>query len=267
MKAVLKTLPPNFSVRWQRLFEELRNPGPKSAYDFGGTTIYDRHGTVVARIVDTGSTSGEGLRMEDIPSSLWQAVVASEDRRFFQHKGIDPRALSRALFSMAERGGGSTITQQLAKNLFLTSERSLSRKLTEILLALALEWHLSKWDILYLYLRKIYWGHGVHGIEAASALFFNKHPSQLSTGECALLAGIIPAPERLSPYRDPGRGRRSQGRALDLMVSCDGTLGSQWAWQPLMLLPRDIAAGDDSFASLRSLFFCVCVCFTALPCR
>ncbi|KAF3791994.1 Penicillin-binding protein 1A [Nymphaea thermarum] len=134
----------------------------------------------------------------DVPPYVWQAVVASEDRRFFRHRGVDPRGIARAVFSLATNGGGSTITQQLVKNVLLRSECRWARKVVEGLVSLCLEKKMSKWQILSAYLRK--------------------HPTSLSLGEAALLAGIIPSPEILSPFKDLNRGKRSQARALRRMV-------------------------------------------------
>lgn len=185
-----------------------------------GSVIYDIHGTVIATVgaVDDARRPTSSDSNFDVSPFMWQAVVASEDRRFFEHRGIDPRGLSRAALSLSLSGGGSTITQQLVKNLFLTNERKWTRKLIEMFLAVLLENRMSKWDILHTYLKKIYWGHGIYGIEAASAFYFGKHPSMLRLGECAMLAGIIPAPEILSPYRDPSRGKKPQARTLRRMV-------------------------------------------------
>ncbi|XP_043703893.1 penicillin-binding protein 1A-like [Telopea speciosissima] len=158
------------------------------------------------------------------PSHLWQAIVASEDRRFFRHCGIDPVGIARAVLYLSARGGGSTITQQLVKNAFLTTERTFSRKIIEMVLAVILERTMSKWKILNTYLNQVYWGHGIYGIESASIFYFGKHPSLLSLGESAMLAGIIPAPELRSPLRDPSRGKASQARALRKMVQV-GYLG------------------------------------------
>ncbi|KAI8547613.1 hypothetical protein RHMOL_Rhmol07G0208900 [Rhododendron molle] len=152
------------------------------------------------------------------PSHLWQAVVAYEDRRFFRHFGIDPVGIGRAVFSFSARGGGSTITQQLVKNTFLKNERTFSRKVVEMLLALALERTISKLRILSSYLYMIYWGHGIYGVEMASKFYFGKHPAILSLGECAILAGMIPAPELRSPLRNSSRGKTFQARVLKRMV-------------------------------------------------
>ncbi|XP_034677208.1 penicillin-binding protein 1A-like isoform X1 [Vitis riparia] len=157
-------------------------------------------------------------RVSAYPSHLWKAIVAYEDRRFFSHFGVDPVGIARAALSLSALGGGSTITQQLVKNTCLKNERTFSRKIVEMVLALALERTISKWRILSLYMSKIYWGHGIYGVESASIFYFGKHPSLLCLGESALLAGIIPAPELRSPFRDCSRGKTFQARVLKRMV-------------------------------------------------
>ena len=138
-----------------------------------------------------------------------------EDRRFYHHYGIDPIGVSRALVAnIMRRGvsqGGSTLTQQLAKNLFLTQERTLSRKVQEVGLALWLERKFDKTEILELYLNRVYFGAGAYGIEAASQRYFNKPAKQLTVAEAAVLAGIVRSPSRLAPSRNPyGAERRAQ---------------------------------------------------------
>lgn len=144
--------------------------------------------------------------------------MAYEDRRFFRHCGVDPVGIGRAVLSFSALGGGSTITQQLVRNTFLKNERTLWRKIVEMVLALALERTMSKGRILSCYISKIYWGHGIYGIKSASIFYFGKHPSLLSLGESAMLAGIIPAPELRSPLRDSSRGKTFQARVLRRMV-------------------------------------------------
>ncbi|KAH7679384.1 Peptidoglycan glycosyltransferase protein [Dioscorea alata] len=158
-------------------------------------------------------------KVSKFPVHLIQAVVASEDQRFFYHLGVDPHGIARAVIRYPNGGGGSTITQQLVKGVFLSSERKISRKFVEGILSLILERRLSKSQILYSYLSKMYWGHGKFGIESASMFYFGKHPSFLTVGEAALLAGILPAPEILNPFTDPERGKASQRRVLRRMVA------------------------------------------------
>ncbi|XP_072973429.1 uncharacterized protein [Typha angustifolia] len=158
-------------------------------------------------------------RLAGIPDHLIQAIMASEDRRFFYHAGVDPHGIARAVVNYPNGGGGSTITQQLMKRIFLTSERKISRKFVEGFLSLIVEKRMSKWRILYSYLSKMYWGHGIFGVESASLFYFGKHPFFLTVGESALLAGILPAPEILNPFTSPSRGKSSQYRVLRRMVT------------------------------------------------
>ena len=134
---------------------------------------------------------------------MWQAIVASEDKRFFDHNGIDFFGIARAVLSLGGRGGGSTITQQLAKNVALNPSRTVTRKVVELFLALGIERKMRKRSILEAYLNTVYWGHGVWGVAGASAVYFRKKPRDLNLEEASLLAGILPAPEHLSPYRNP----------------------------------------------------------------
>ncbi|CAL9189383.1 unnamed protein product [Musa hybrid cultivar] len=165
------------------------------------------------------SSKGAEAKILELPLHLIQAVIASEDRRFFYHIGVDPYGIGRAVVRYPKGGGGSTITQQLVKNVFLTSERKISRKFFEGILSLLLERKMSKWEILYSYLSKMYWGHGNYGIESASLFYFRKHPSLLNLGESALLAGILPSPETFNPLTSPTRGKNSQARVLRRMVT------------------------------------------------
>ena len=141
-----------------------------------------------------------------MPAYVPRAFVAIEDRRFYQHYGVDPLGIGRALIAnILHRGvsqGGSTITQQLAKNLFLTQERTLTRKLQEVMLALWLERKFSKTQILELYLNRVYFGSGAYGIEQASLHYFGKSARQIGVAEAAMLAGLVKSPSRLAPTRD-----------------------------------------------------------------
>jgi penicillin-binding protein 1A len=157
---------------------------------------------------------GIPVNLKEVPKSLVNAVLAIEDSRFYRHKGLDHIAIARALLkdiiSIEIKEGGSTITQQLAKVLFLTPERSLKRKIKEAVLALRIEGNLSKDQILELYLNKIYFGHGAYGVEMASRTYFGKSIGKLSLAESAMLAGLIKAPGVYSPYNDLSRARNRQ---------------------------------------------------------
>ena len=132
---------------------------------------------------------------EEFGEPLVNAVVAAEDGDFFVHRGVDIFSIARAFWKVVRAGsfvqGGSTITQQVAKNLFLSSEKTIWRKIREVVLAVELERELTKEEILTLYLNQIYWGHGRYGAFEASRLYFQKHPSQLSIAESATLAAVI----------------------------------------------------------------------------
>ncbi len=165
------------------------------------------------------------LKPEEIPDPLKLAIVAIEDADFYQHGGVDPQAILRAAFfsltsgRLGARGGASTITQQLALNLFLQRERTLTRKIREALLAIDIEKRFSKDQILTLYANQIFFGHGAYGVEAASRLYFGVPARELSLDQCALLAGIIPSPNnRYDPVRKPEAALARRNRVLDKML-------------------------------------------------
>ncbi len=157
-------------------------------------------GTLVANRGDTG---GAAVRLSELPPYLPKAFVAIEDRRFYSHIGVDPIGIARAVFrDVTGRGGmegGSTLTQQLAKNLFLTQERTLSRKIQEAILAIWLERKYSKDQILELYLNRVYFGSGAFGVEAAAQKYFGKSARDVTLSEAAVLAGLMKSPTRLAP--------------------------------------------------------------------
>jgi penicillin-binding protein 1A len=162
-----------------------------------------------------GEMGGAAVALKDLPPYLPRAVIAIEDRRFFHHYGVDPIGLSRALVAnVLHRGvsqGGSTITQQLAKNLFLTHERTLWRKMQELVLALWIERKFGKNEILELYLNRVYFGSGAYGVEAAAQRYFGKPAREVKLAEAAMLAGLVKSPTRLAPSRNPdGAERRAQ---------------------------------------------------------
>ena len=159
-----------------------------------------------ALIANRGATGGEAMRLEEMSPYIPMAVIAIEDRRFKHHFGVDPIGLARAMATNAMSGrlvqGGSTLTQQLAKNLFLEPERTIERKVQEAVLALWLETRFSKDEILELYLNRVYFGAGAYGVDAAARRYFGKSARDVSLGEAALLAGLLKAPSRLAPTRD-----------------------------------------------------------------
>ncbi|MPZ58586.1 MAG: PBP1A family penicillin-binding protein [Rhizobiales bacterium] len=168
------------------------------------------------RVIATrGDMPGTTVPLQELPRYLPQAFVAIEDRRFYRHFGIDPIGVARAIYANILQGGvaqgGSTLTQQLAKNLFLTQERTIERKIQEIVLALWLERKYSKTQILEVYLNRMYFGAGAYGVEAAARRYFNKSARQVTLAEAAMLAGLVKSPSRLAPTRNPdGAERRAQ---------------------------------------------------------
>ena len=174
--------------------------------------ILDMAGRALTR---RGDLAGAPLALKEMPSFVPRAFIAIEDRRFYRHYGVDPHGIARAaIANILHRGvaqGGSTITQQLAKNLFLTQERTITRKLQEAMLALWLERKFSKTQILELYLNRVYFGSGAYGIEQASLRYFGKSARHIALAEAALLAGLVKSPSRLAPTRNfDGAERRAQ---------------------------------------------------------
>ena len=160
--------------------------------------------------------------LEDIPLPLKQATLAVEDSNFYYHFGIDPKAIFRAFITNMKAGrvveGGSTITQQLTKTMFLSRERTLPRKIKEAILAVRLELVFSKDEILEMYLNQIYYGHGTYGVEAASRTYFGKSVKDLTIAECAMIASLPKAPNNYSPYRNPERARKRRNHVIRRMA-------------------------------------------------
>jgi penicillin-binding protein 1A len=173
-------------------------------------------------IANRGETGGSSVPFGELPAYLPKAFVSIEDHRFYSHFGIDPAGLARALVknivSRQTQQGGSTLTQQLAKNLFLTPERSMSRKAQEALLALWLERTYTKNQIIELYMNRVYFGSGAYGVEAASQKYFGKSARAVSLGEAAVLAGLVQSPSRLAPNRNPEGAAERAALVLAKMV-------------------------------------------------
>ncbi len=184
-------------------------------------TLVGKDGTVLA---ERGLRRGY-IRLQHMPHHLVNAVLATEDRRFRGHFGVDPIGLTRAMFKNVQAGaiveGGSTITQQLAKNLFLTPERTITRKMQEVVLAIWLEVYLSKDEILESYLNRVYFGAGTHGVEAAAKRYFGKSARQVTIAEAALLAGLLKAPSRYAPTRNPRLAEQRASIVIASMVDAD----------------------------------------------
>lgn len=175
-----------------------------------------------ATLATYGPVRGQWLVYEEIPEVMILALLAVEDRRFFQHGGVDLFGIGRALIANMRAGGvsqgGSTLTQQLAKNIFLSSERSLKRKAQEMLLAFWMERSYSKEEILALYLNRVYFGAGTYGIDAASETYFGHTARRLSLSEAAMLAGLVKAPSRLAPSHNYRGAKARSDQVLDRMV-------------------------------------------------
>ena len=183
------------------------------------TRILDRKGRLVGELFRERRTVVPVKRM---PKLLIKAVVAAEDADFFKHRGLDYLGMLRAFFINLRAGGfvqgGSTITQQVVKTFFLSPERTIRRKMQEVILARRLENELAKEEILYLYLNQIYFGHGNYGVQEASRYFFNRPVQKLTLAEHALLAGLPQSPNRLSPLRHPARAKKRQPYVLGQMA-------------------------------------------------
>ena len=175
-----------------------------------------------ALVATRGDTGGAAVHLRELPPYLPKAFVSIEDRRFYSHFGIDPVGIARAVFrNLTRRGGmqgGSTLTQQLAKNLFLTQERTMSRKIQEAILALWLEHKYSKDQILELYLNRVYFGSGAYGVEAASRKYFGKSARMVTLSEAAVLAGLMKAPTRLAPNHNPTGAMERAAQVITAMA-------------------------------------------------
>ena len=222
---VLSTLPENLAH-----LQDYRPPSNVVIYDASGNAIDEFY--VERRI---------WVPIKELPDIIWQAFVAAEDRRFFAHRGVDPAGMARAFVSNLRSGktqGGSTITQQIVKNLIVGNERSYTRKLREAVLALRLERELTKKQLLELYINYVYLGSGNYGVEAAALDYFGKHAAELDAGQAATLAGLVPAPSRYSPHRHPEDAIARRSYVLERMVQ-EGyiTLGDarRYAQAPVVL--------------------------------
>jgi len=202
-----------------------------------------------------GDMGGAAVALKQLPAYLPQAFLAIEDRRFYKHRGVDFIGIARALVANLLRRnvsqGGSTLTQQLAKNLFLTQARTFDRKIQELVLALWLEHKFTKPEILELYLNRIYFGAGAYGVEAAAQRYFGKSARQLTLAEAAMLAGLVKSPSRLSPARNPDGAERRAQVVLAAMVDAgfitDGMAKTAIANEPRIVKPT--AGGSANYVA------------------
>ena len=191
--------------------------------------ILDENGVLLANRGDTG---GAAVKIGDLPLYLPKAFIAIEDRRFYSHFGVDPFGVLRAVYHNISNGGtvhgGSTLTQQLAKNLFLTQERTVSRKIQEAILALWLEHNYAKNQVLELYLNRVYFGSGAYGVEAAAQKYFGHGARDVTLQEAAILAGLMKAPARLAPNRNPA-GAQERAQQVILAMAGEGYISNAMA--------------------------------------
>jgi penicillin-binding protein 1A len=213
------------AVLWCVLFFLFAPPMPDTATLWRarhspGATFYGVDGTVLSQ---RGAFNGALIPVSELPKHLSQAVIATEDRRFYNHFGMDVIGFARALISNIRAGGivqgGSTLTQQLAKNLFLTPTRTVTRKIQELMLAIWLEARLSKDEIITLYLNRVYLGAGAYGVEAAAQKYFGKSARRVNLSEAALLAGLLKAPSRYAPTSNLKRSNARAKQVLKNMVA------------------------------------------------
>lgn len=182
--------------------------------------VFDSHG----RLITTLHSDQNRLPIDinKVPQNLQNAFIAAEDNRFYEHIGIDPIGIFRAIFAnLTNRGiaqGGSTITQQLAKNAFLSQEQTLKRKIQEAMLALEIEHKYSKKEILEMYMNQIYFGQGAYGIQTAAKTYFNKDVNELTLTQCAILAGLPKSPNYYSPFNNLNEAKKRKNVVLDQMV-------------------------------------------------
>jgi penicillin-binding protein 1A len=229
-------------------------PDPEELWkktDRPSITFVDIHGQVVDR---RGAPDSPPVDLKSLPVYVPQAVMAIEDRKFYKHWGFDFEGLARAMYTNAKAGrvvqGGSTLTQQLAKNLFLSSEQSLKRKAQELLLSVWLESRFTKDEILSLYLARVYFGSGAYGIDEAARRYFDKTPQNLTIAESALLAGLLKAPSRLNPVSSSQRAAERATVVLDVMEA-QGVITKaqrlQAVREPLRFVPTSRGGGAAYF--------------------
>ena len=208
------------------------NTKPDLANDIlppASSQIYDINGNEIANV--HAAENRRPVKIEQVPKDLQNAFVAVEDNRFYEHSGVDPRGIMRALYAnIRGRGvseGGSTITQQLAKNAYLTQDRTITRKIQEVFLALQLERQYTKQEILEMYLNQIYFGQGAYGVQAAAQTYFGKDVDKLTLNECAMLAGIPKSPNYYSPANNMQAAQARKAVVLDQMAKYGYIANSQ----------------------------------------
>lgn len=210
------------------VLQDLPNLDPdKLANPAAASTIYNSEGEVLLSLFD-GEDYRLPIEFDQISDWIKKAIVISEDKTFYQHNGINISGTLRAILTFGKSGGGSSITQQLARNVYLTLDVSMARKLREMALALELEKIYIKNEILCFYLNQVFFGHWAQGVQAGSQLYFGKNASDLNLAESAMLVAILPSPNRYSPYNDFETAKFMQELLLDLMLK-EGAITQQEA--------------------------------------
>lgn len=221
-KSEIKKFSPTASTNLDTISMTEKNFPANENQKLGLGDKIDRIKNVEKAVKEKERNMRQYVMLEDMPNSLVQAIIAVEDARFYSHDGYDINSIARAFFVNVESGeieeGGSTITQQLAKNLFLTQEQSFTRKAEELLLAINIEKSFSKRKILELYLNTIYFGSNFYGISAAAEGYFGKTPQELTVAESAMLAGLPNAPSLYSPYVNFMLAKKRQLVVIDAML-------------------------------------------------
>ncbi len=229
----------------------------KTQPEQASTAVYDQKGALIGEYAHEKRV---WVRLDEMPRYLVDAFLSSEDRDFYEHMGVSPKAILRAAFKNARSGGvvqgGSTITQQLARSLFLSSEQTFTRKLREAVLALEIERQFSKATILETYLNCVYLGNHSYGVEAAARNYFRKRASDLNPAEASLLAGLPQAPSKLAPHRHFAAAKRRQSQVLERMVA-DQLLSSQeagrWFNHDIKVEPQAETRRDEEGYLLNSV--------------
>ncbi len=213
--------------------EDILPPASSHIYDINGNEIANVHAT----------ENRVPVKLAQIPKELQNAFIAVEDNRFYEHMGVDPRGILRAAWAnLSDREiaeGGSTITQQLAKNAYLTQDRTMKRKIQEVFLALQLERQYTKQEILELYLNQIYFGQGAYGVQAAAQTYFGKNVEELNLNECAMLAGLPKSPNYYDPFNNLKAAQERKRTVLDQMAKyhyISGNLAAQTAAEEVTLV-------------------------------
>ena len=191
-------------VAFAGMYAAVKVPDPNADFQTNTTYLYYNDGST--QLSDLAVQNRTSLAVDEIPQPMKDAVVAAEDRTFYDNPGISPLGMTRALVAIVTGGdvqGGSTITQQYIKLMYLTPERTVTRKVNEIILALKLSNRESKDQILAMYLNRVFFGSNAYGVKTASSRYFNKAARDVNLGEAAMLAGLLKAPSSLSPARYP----------------------------------------------------------------